>query len=271
MSHDQIIQYWNNQPCNINHSKKDFLSREYFDEVESKKYYVEPHIPNFADFDKWKGKKVLELGCGIGTDSINFARSGADLTIIELSDRSLEICKKRFDVFGLKATFINGNIEECDQLTHGKFDLIYSFGVIHHTLDPSQVLKSIKNLCHEETLIKIMIYSKFSYKIFNLMHVENTWDMSLMSNIIRLNSEAQYGCPVTYTYSIDEARKLFGDCGYQVQSIWKDHIFKFKFPEYKDNVYVIDQPFANMTKEDYNEMCKELGWHTMIEAKLQHI
>ena len=64
-------------------------SREYFDEVEARKYLVEPHIPGFADFERWRGKRVLEVGCGIGTDSINFARAGAELTAVDLSPESL--------------------------------------------------------------------------------------------------------------------------------------------------------------------------------------
>ena len=76
---EQIKNYWNNQPCNINHSSKEILSKEYFDEVEIKKYFVEPHIPKFAEFDKWKDKRVLEIGCGIGTDSINFAKASTSI------------------------------------------------------------------------------------------------------------------------------------------------------------------------------------------------
>ena len=117
----------------MKHSSKPLASVEYFDEVEKKKYLVEPHIPKFANFAKWKNKKVLELGCGIGTDSINFARHGAILTIltiVELSDVSLDICKKRFAAYGLNATFINSNIENItDIIKDTKFDLIYSFGV----------------------------------------------------------------------------------------------------------------------------------------------
>src|SRR5256886_11069112 len=112
----EVREFWNVRPCNIRHSPRSVGSREYFDEVEARKYFVEPHIPGFAQFERWKGKKVLEIGCGIGTDSINFARAGADLTIVELSDESLELCKKRFDVYGLKAKFFLGDAEELSKV-----------------------------------------------------------------------------------------------------------------------------------------------------------
>lgn len=94
---EQVREFWDGQPCNIKHSPKPIGTREYFDEVEARKYLVEPHIPGFAQFERWRGKKVLEIGCGIGTDSINFARHGADLSVVELSKKSLEICWKRFE------------------------------------------------------------------------------------------------------------------------------------------------------------------------------
>ena len=74
-----VRRYWDARPCNIRHSPKPVGSKEYFDEVEARKYFVEPHIPGFAEFERWRGKRVLEVGCGIGTDSINFARAGAEL------------------------------------------------------------------------------------------------------------------------------------------------------------------------------------------------
>ena len=80
--------FWNLQPCNIKHSNKKVGTKEYFDEVEKKKYFVEPHIPIFAEFPRWKNKKVLEVGCGIGTDAKNFCEAGADYTGMDLSQKS---------------------------------------------------------------------------------------------------------------------------------------------------------------------------------------
>ena len=104
-----VRDYWNSRPCNIRHSSKKIGSKEYFDDVEARKYFVEPHIPGFADFHTWKGKKVLEIGCGIGTDTINFARAGAQVTAIEYSEESLKIAKQRAEVFDLSIKFYHAD------------------------------------------------------------------------------------------------------------------------------------------------------------------
>src|SRR5262245_24906868 len=111
---EDVQSYWDRRPCNIRHSPEPVGSRKYFDQVEARKYFVEPHIPRFADFPRWKGKRVLEIGCGIGTDATNFARNGAEYAGIELSAKSLELAMQRFDVYGLKGRFYHGNAEEVD-------------------------------------------------------------------------------------------------------------------------------------------------------------
>ena len=98
----KIQKYWNLMPCNINFSKKNFLSKQYFEEIKKKKYFVEKHIIKFAEFKKYRNKNVLEIGCGIGTDAVEFIKNKAKYYGIEYSKRSLEITRKRIQVYNLE-------------------------------------------------------------------------------------------------------------------------------------------------------------------------
>jgi ubiquinone/menaquinone biosynthesis C-methylase UbiE len=98
---ESVQEYWNARPCNIRHSNREFGTKEYFDDVKWRKYFVEPHIPVFADFPEWENKKVLEIGCGIGTDTVNFIEHGAILTSVDLSIESLKVAEQRLKVYGI--------------------------------------------------------------------------------------------------------------------------------------------------------------------------
>jgi 2-polyprenyl-3-methyl-5-hydroxy-6-metoxy-1,4-benzoquinol methylase len=215
---DQVRTYWNRRPCNIRHSTRPVGTREYFDEVEARKYFVEPHIPAFADFERWRGKKVLEIGCGIGTDSINFARAGADVTVVDLSDESLALCKKRFEVFGLKANFRSGDAEHLSEFVPvEKYDLIYSFGVIHHTPRPERVVEQLKQYSKPDTELRIMVYSRWSWKVFWIIFGYGKGQFWKADELVRTYSEAQTGSPVTFYYSFGGARRLIQ--GFDVEKI----------------------------------------------------
>src|ERR1700730_2095331 len=126
-----VKKYWDDRPCNLRHSTKEIGTKEYFDEVEQRKYFVEPHIPGFAEFERWRGKRVLEIGCGLGTDTINFARHGAFITAVDLSEKSIEIARHRAEIFGVQdhIRFIRANAEELDSFVPVEsYDLVYSFG-----------------------------------------------------------------------------------------------------------------------------------------------
>src|SRR3954467_15725916 len=99
---ERVREYWNRRPCNLRHSPEPVGTRAYFDQVEARKYMVEPHIPGFAQYERWAGKRVLEIGCGLGTDTMNFARAGAQVTAVDLSTASLELARKRAEVFWLQ-------------------------------------------------------------------------------------------------------------------------------------------------------------------------
>ena len=267
---DKVQAYWNARPCNIRHSPRPVGTREYFDEVEKRKYFVESHIPAFADFPKWNGKAVLEIGCGIGTDTINFARAGAKVTVVELSDESLRVAQQRANIFGLQSqiTFHRGNAEQLpDIIAAQPFDLVYSFGVIHHSPRPEVIIDHIRTrYMGPQSELRLMVYAKACYKLFWIMKEENIWEMGRIDELVARNSEAQTGCPVTYSYTYGEARKLLK--GFNIVDMHKAHIFCWDIPSYKNYEYKKDAAWANVSDEQLAELEKELGWHLLITARL---
>lgn len=267
VSIEDVKNFWNKRPCNIRHSTKPIGTKEYFDEVEQRKYFVEAHIPEFAEFEKWRGKRVLEIGCGIGTDAINFVRHGAHLTTLELSKESLDITKKRFESYGLEANFILGNAEELDSLIPEgeQFDLIWSFGVIHHSPHPEKILEKCNRYLKDDGEIRVMVYSKISYKLFYLMRETDLWDFSSLDELISTYSEAQTGCPITYSYTFESAKKLFSD--FTILDMRKAHIFPWVIEKYVKYQYEKEACFKNVSDDFFKELESELGWHMLITAK----
>ena len=250
---ENVKQFWDDRPCNIKHSKKEIGSKEYFDEVENKKLTAEPHIKTFSNFDEWDGKKVLEIGCGLATVGINFASHGADYTGVELSEESLKLAKQRFDIYEMQGKFFSGNAEYLSTFVPIKtYDLVYSFGVIHHSPNPEKIVSEIKKYMNENSILKIMLYAKDSWK--NYM-IEAGHDQP----------EAQYGCPIANTYTNDEVRELLD--GFDV-TIEQYHIFPYQIEPYKRGEFVKQPWFEAMPDEIFEVLKKNLGWHLLITAKL---
>ncbi len=254
-----VKEYWNRRPCNIRHSTLDVGTKEYFDEVEKRKYFVESHIPNFANFSAWNGKKILEIGCGIGTDTINFARAGANVTAVELSEESLQIAKQRAKVFGLenKVIFYFANAEELSRTVPIEtYDLVYSFGVIHHTPNPRNAIEEMMKYMGLYSEMRIMVYAKYSWKNFLIQ-------MGIAQ------PEAQTGCPIAFTYSTNDVRTLMH--GMEICSIKKDHIFPYAIEPYKNYQYVRTFPWAFFPRFVFRWCEQMMGWHLLIIGRLKRM
>jgi SAM-dependent methyltransferase len=250
---DHVRNYWDRQPCNIRHGVAPVGTREYFDQVEARKYRVEPHIPRFAEFERWKGKRVLEVGCGIGTDAINFARAGAQLTAVELSGESLRLCRQRFERFGLEARFYQANVEELSAVVPVEpYDLVYSFGVVHHTPNPRRGVEQLMRYMGPGSELRLMLYAKVSWKNF-------------LIQLQRMQPEAQADCPVVFTYTALGIRRLLR--GLEVVSIRKDHIFPWSIPEYMQHRYRKVWYFGWMPSPVFRMCERLLGWHMLVLAR----
>lgn len=267
---NKVQEYWNARPCNIRHSTAEVGTRQYFDEVEARKYMVEPHIPAFAEFDRWRGKKVLEIGCGIGTDTMNFARAGAEVTAVDLSSESLKLARKRAEVFGLedRIKFYEANAENLSTIIPPqKYDLVYSFGVIHHSPHPDEIVAQIhKHFVHPGSTLKLMVYYRYSWKVFWILMTYGKGAFWKLDKLVATHSEAQTGCPITYSYSKRSLTRMIEN-GFEVKDIFVDHIFPYRIPDYVKYRYVREWYFRYLPQSVFRFLEKRAGWHLCVTAE----
>ncbi|HEY0427887.1 MAG TPA: class I SAM-dependent methyltransferase [Pyrinomonadaceae bacterium] len=265
----EVQDYWNRRPCNVRHSTAAIGTKEYFEQVEARKYFVEAHIPAFAEFPRWKGKKVLEIGCGIGTDTMNFARAGAEVTAVDLSCESLKLAKKRAEVFGLsdKINFYEANAERLSEyIPPQKYDLIYSFGVIHHSPHPEEIIKQIReNFVKPGSTLKLMVYYRYSWKVLWML-LQEKGQFWKLDDIIAKHSEAQTGCPVTYSYSKKTIEDLIGD-GFVVKDKFVEHIFPYQIPKYVKYEYEKEWYWRMLPESVFRKFERTFGWHLCTTAE----
>jgi 2-polyprenyl-3-methyl-5-hydroxy-6-metoxy-1,4-benzoquinol methylase len=249
---DKVYDYWNTRPCNIKHSNKEIGTKEYFEEVTARKYKVEPHILKFANFGQYKNKQVLEVGCGIGTAAQSFIENGANYTGIDLSHKSVELTQNRLSLFGLPGHVFQGNIEEISNIVNKQFDLIYSFGVLHHTPNTELAINNIYKMLKPGGEVKLMMYAKNSWKYFEIQEGLDQY-------------EAQNGVPIAKTYTKEEIKLLLKD--FRDIEIWQTHIFPYKIEKYKNYIYEKQDYFESMSPQLFECLEKNLGWHLCITCK----
>lgn len=249
----RIKDYWDRQPCNVKHSDAPVGSMAYFDEVTAKRYRAEPHILDFAGFHAWRGRRVLEIGSGIGSDAEQFARHGADYVGIDVSAQSLHICRQRFEVYGLAGQFYQGSVTDRDWLRDlGRFDLVYSYGVLHHTPGMRQHLDNISEVLSPGGELRFMVYAK------------NSWKYAMIQKGLD-QFEAQAECPYAQAFTREQIEIML-ESRYDTQSITQDHCFMYDIPAYKQGRFELLPWFAVMSEEMRAAMRQYLGWHLLIKA-----
>lgn len=266
---EAVREYWDRRPCNLRHSALPVGTSEYFDQVEERKYFVEPHIPAFADFGRWKGKRVLEIGCGIGTDTVNFARAGAEVVACDLSGESITLARRRAEIFGVadRVTFVNTDAETMAGVPEDpKFDLVYSFGVVHHTPHPGLVLEQARHRQAPGGQLKVMVYNRHSWKVAGIIIGYGKGQFWKADRLIADHSEAQTGCPVTFSYTKRNVRYLVSPAGYRVNATFVDHIFPYRVRDYVEYRYVRQFPFNVIPPSVMRVLESKLGWHLMVDA-----
>jgi ubiquinone/menaquinone biosynthesis C-methylase UbiE len=156
----EVRRFWDANPCGGDLSvSSDRLA--YFAEIEEKRYRREWHIPIVARFHEFTGRRVLEVGCGIGTDGLQFARHGADYVGIDLSPVSAALAQEQFEVLGLPGTIEVADAERLN-FPDAEFDHVYSFGVIHHSPHVDLTVTEIQRVLRPGGTATVMVYNRSS-------------------------------------------------------------------------------------------------------------
>lgn len=159
---DRVRAFWQAHPCGTKFADAEPGSAKFYELVEAHRYTKEWHIPAAAGFADSKGLKVLEIGCGLGTDGAQFAAAGADYTGVDLTEAAVELARKRFEVSRLKGTFRVADAENLE-FADESFDLVYSHGVLHHTPETAQAVNEIWRVLRPRGRAVVMLYHRDSY------------------------------------------------------------------------------------------------------------
>jgi ubiquinone/menaquinone biosynthesis C-methylase UbiE len=206
----QVRSYWEKEPCGtaeeiVKDAKP--LSREWFDRVEEYRYSIEPFILDVADFPKYKGKKILEIGVGAGSDHLQWARAGARCWGVDLTDAAIRTTRKHLAFHQLKSNLRRINAEKLP-FKNQTFDAVYSWGVIHHSEKPELIIAEIQRVLKKNGLFIGMLYGRHSVVAFKYWLKHGLFKGRPFRSFrdVLWNHFESIG---TKAYTVDEIKELF--------------------------------------------------------------
>lgn len=205
-SKTSVHDFWNEASCG-ERLLLPSADRAGFEQQARERYRLEPYIESFADFECWRGRKMLEVGVGLGADHQRFVEAGADTYGIDLTPRAIEMCGLRLQAFGLGSDLRVGDAEQLP-FADAVFDLVWSWGVIHHSPDTPTAVREIHRVLKPGGTARVMIYHTWSlvglmlWLRYGLLR-GRPW--TTMREIYSRHLES----PGTKAYTPDEARGLF--------------------------------------------------------------
>jgi len=159
---ERVREFWQANPCGTKFADAPPGSKRFFELVERHRYEKEWHIPAAAGFSTSANLRVLEIGCGLGTDGAQFAKAGAHYTGVDLTEAAVELAQKRFQLFNLPGTFQTADAENL-VFADNSFDMVYSHGVLHHTPDTAGAIREVHRVLKPGGRAIVMLYHRDSY------------------------------------------------------------------------------------------------------------
>lgn len=209
---------WTHDPAGAVYGRAhEFGTREFFDEVERHRYQeYAPWMPEVMGFSDFAGKRLLEVGCGMGTDLLQFARGGANVTGVDLTPRSVETSRHHLELYGQTGDFALSDAEKLP-FADESLDVVYSNGVLHHTPDTAGAVREIHRVLRPGGLARVMLYYRHSWNYWFeiILHrgllrghlLRGQSPEGIMSRYVEVNEGE--GRPLVKVYSRRQAREMF--------------------------------------------------------------
>lgn len=165
----------------------------FFRELDEYRYDKLNYLPRLVDFNSYRGKRLLEIGCGAGVDLVRFARAGAIVTGVDLSTTSIQLARQNFTHNGLQADLCTMNGEALQFVDHS-FDVVYAHGVLQYTADAKRMIAEIHRVLKPGGEAIMMVYNRHSW-------------LNFMSKVARVQLEHE-DAPVLKKFTISEFQEM---------------------------------------------------------------
>jgi len=199
-SKEEVREFWNADPCGTRYLE----GKEDFEAHARARYSLEPYIFEFAKFEDARGLRVLEVGVGMGADYLQWLKTGAQATGVDFSAVSIERTRLRCQMAGYSADL---HVADAEQLPFpdNSFDLVYSYGVMHHSPNTAQCVREAYRVLKPGGQARIMVYHHPSITGALLWLRYGIWQGKSLRQSVFDHLES----PGTKTYTFREARGLF--------------------------------------------------------------
>ncbi len=215
---EQVATFWNTEACGTQFVAAARDERDFYAQYRHFRYQTEWHIPEFVPFAKMRGQKVLEIGCGNGADGAMFAQHGADYTGVDLTEAAVAATRKHFAALNLPGEFRTANAERLD-FADESFDVVYSYGVLHHTPEPARALAEVYRVLKPGGRAYVMLYHRHSFnyyaRILGYMRARLLW--RIITRTGRWSTDRQQA----------QAKGLAGLRGNERREVWTLHYENF--------------------------------------------
>lgn len=188
-----IQRYWNARIHDLEMTDQPVGTRGFFDDLDAYRFDKLHYLPKVVDFGGFAGQHLLEVGCGIGTDLVRFARGGAICTGVDLSQTAIDLARKNVDLHGQAATLQVGNGEALE-FPDASFDVVYAHGVVQYTADAARLVRECHRVLRPGGRSVFMVYNRHGW-------------LNVMSKVMRVDLE-HGDAPVLKMFSIAEFRQL---------------------------------------------------------------